>query len=67
MDGSGLIGVFSLAVGGTLLSVLFFSALFSKRTPLLWIGIVFLGFVFVGLGLLLILQDARSIAKQNPS
>ncbi len=67
MTAQGLVGVFSFATGGTLLSVLFFMALFTKGTPLLWIAFAFIGFVLVGVGLWLIVQDKKPEAKQNPS
>jgi hypothetical protein len=64
---SALAGIFSFAVGGTLLSVLFFGALYTQGTPLFWMAFAFLGFVFVGLGLWLIVQDGKPEIKQNLS
>ena len=68
MAGEGLVGVFSLAVGGTFLSLLFIGALNTQlTTPLAWIVMVFIGFVIVGIGFLLIFRDAVSAVQRNPS
>jgi hypothetical protein len=55
----GIVGILSIAIGGTLLSILLLAANSARSSPVPFVIALFLVFLLVGFGLWLIAQDVN--------
>jgi hypothetical protein len=61
----GIVGILSIAIGGTLLTILLLAANSAHSSPIPFVIAIFLVFLLVGFGFWLITQDVKP--KTKPS
>jgi hypothetical protein len=59
----GIVGALSIAIGGTLLTIMLLAANSANSSPIPFVSAVFLGFLLIGFGLWFIAQDANQKTK----
>jgi ABC-type nickel/cobalt efflux system permease component RcnA len=61
----GIVGILSIAIGGTLLTIMLLASNSVSSSPIPFVIAIFLAFLLVGLGLWLIVHGVKQKKKQN--